>query len=82
MQANHPCIQLPDRKGTRLMEDKPPKRTAGDTVYAVVKAGISAVPAVGGAAAELLGLALAPRSKKDVLSGSSPLPRAIETSRG
>lgn len=33
-------------------------------MYAVVKAGISAVPIVGGAAAELLGLALAPPLEK------------------
>jgi len=43
---------------------KPPKPTRGDALYALVKAGISAVPQLGGPASELLALVIAPPLKK------------------
>lgn len=49
-----------------IMADIPgePKRSAADVAYAVIKAGVSAVPVAGGPAAELLGLIFGPPLEK------------------
>lgn len=44
--------------------DAPPKRTAGDYVHTLVKAGLSAVQPLGGPAAELFALVIAPPLEK------------------
>ena len=42
----------------------PPKRTGGDYVHTIAKAGIAAIPYVGGSAAELFSLVIAPPLEK------------------
>jgi hypothetical protein len=44
--------------------DNPPKRTRGDVASSLVKAGLDLVPFVGGTAAELFGLVIAPHLEK------------------
>ena len=45
-------------------ENEPPQRTRGDFVHTLVKAGLSAVPVVGGSAAEVFALIIAPPLEK------------------
>jgi len=48
------------KKGNTAEQVKPPKKTGGDFAHGSAKAGLSLIPLVGGSAAELFNLVLAP----------------------
>lgn len=67
-------------------QDEPPTPTAGDTVHAFVKAGLSAIPIAGGPAAELFAYIIAPPLTKrrdewllSISEGLKALERKVDT---